>query len=91
MPYRIPLLKRRRSFHTRLKVLRFLWQYERVTGFYPSIHEIMAGTGITSTSVVTYHLEALHRMGAVVRSLARKRKHYYRVRRFRPMRLGRLE
>ena len=42
-------------------------------GYPPTIREIMEGTGITTTSVVSYHLNALAREGRIVREPQKSR------------------
>ena len=44
------------------KILGFIREYSRAHGYPPAIREIGSATGISSTSVVDYHLRALERM-----------------------------
>lgn len=49
------------------KILDFLDEYQRQSGFPPSIREIGDHTGISSTSVVNYYLDQLQKMGYIER------------------------
>jgi|TARA_Y100000310_G_scaffold343146_1_gene449434 repressor LexA len=42
-------------------------------GFAPTLREIMAGTGITSTSVINYHLYHLQETGVITRDEGKAR------------------
>lgn len=48
-----------------LEAIRAFWDEE---GYSPSFHDIMDATGITSTSVVSYHLLRLERAGVMKRT-----------------------
>lgn len=45
--------------------LDFIRTYTTEHGYPPSLREIMAGTGITSTSVAAYQLSRLERLGYI--------------------------
>jgi repressor LexA len=49
------------------KILEYLDEYQRQSGFPPSIREIGDRTGISSTSVVNYYLDQLEKMGYIER------------------------
>ena len=49
-------------------ILRFMEGYLKAKGFPPTIREIGAATGITSTSVVNYNLNRLAKAGYVERT-----------------------
>lgn len=50
-----------------LQILSFVQGYIERHGYAPSIRDIMAGCGITSTYVVTYNLDVLEREGHLTR------------------------
>lgn len=43
----------------RLRILRFIARYIEVNRFAPTFRDIMEGAGLSSTSVVKYHLERM--------------------------------
>lgn len=47
------------------RILDFIWAYWRQAGSSPSVREIAEGAGISSTSVVAYHLKGLRRRGLI--------------------------
>lgn len=49
-------------------VLQAIKAFWAAHGFSPSIRDIMAETGITSTSVVRYHIDRLERAGVMKRT-----------------------
>lgn len=52
---------------TRVKVLNYLRDYIAAHQFPPTVREIAAGVGISSTSVVNYHLRRLAETGRIER------------------------
>lgn len=62
------MLKKRQ--HT---ILQFIHHYTSEHGFAPSIREIGYAAGITSTSVVNYHVERLAVMGYLIKSPGKSR------------------
>jgi repressor LexA len=56
-----PLAPRQRD------VYRFICQYQAYEGFTPTVREIAAGLGVTSTNTIDYHLKALERKGYIRR------------------------
>lgn len=52
----------------RKAILDFLWDYVKLNGYSPTIREIGKAVGITSTSVVAYHIKVLEAAGAVSRN-----------------------
>lgn len=55
-------------------ILNFVNQFVQENGYSPSIREIGAAVGLTSTASVSYHLQALQRKGALQGSDAKGRK-----------------
>jgi SOS-response transcriptional repressor LexA len=51
----------------RAAILAFIGEYAATHGWAPTVREIAAGTGASSTSLVIYHLRALERSGRIVR------------------------
>src|SRR3990172_3798080 len=56
-----------------LTILQFIRQYNTEHGFAPSIREIGCAAGISSTSVVNYHVERLVALGYLVKSPGKSR------------------
>ena len=54
-------------------ILRFLYDYSQINGFFPTIREICQETGIASTSVVAYNLDKLVRLGYLRHTSRRSR------------------
>lgn len=54
-------------------ILRFLYDYSQINGFFPTIREICQETGTTSTSVVAYNLGKLVKLGYLRHSSRRSR------------------
>lgn len=54
-------------------ILRFLYEYSQVNGFFPTIREICQETSIASTSVVAYNLDKLVRLGYLRHASRRSR------------------
>lgn len=54
-------------------ILRFLYDYSQINGFFPTIREICQETGIASTSVVAYNLDKLVRLGYLRHASRRSR------------------
>lgn len=50
------------------KILQFIQNYTAGQGYPPSVRDIQRGLGISSTSVVAYHLDLLEREGLIQRS-----------------------
>jgi len=53
---------------TRQRLLKFIEAYSDETGHAPTIREMAASIGISSTSVVYYHLRALEKLGLIERN-----------------------
>ena len=51
--------------HTSMAVLDCIREYRQTNGFTPSFREIMDIVGISSTSVVSYHIHKLHKYGYI--------------------------
>jgi len=49
------------------EVLAFVRGYIKAHGYPPSVQDIIDGTSVTSTSVVSYYLEGLSEMGYIER------------------------
>jgi repressor LexA len=47
------------------RILSFVWTWQQEHAYCPSVREILAGTGISSTSVVMYNLKKLRAAGLV--------------------------
>lgn len=56
-----------------LTILQFIHQYNADYGFAPSIREIGDAAGISSTSVVNYHIERLVTLGYLMKSPRKSR------------------
>lgn len=56
-----------------LAILQAVHEYRMEHGYSPSVREIMKGAGISSTSVVAYNLNSLHRLGLLTREFATAR------------------
>ena len=54
-------------------ILRFLYAYSQINGFFPTIREICQETGIASTSVVAYNLGKLVKLGYLRHASRRSR------------------
>jgi SOS-response transcriptional repressor LexA len=54
-------------------ILRFLYNYNQINGYFPTIREICQETGIASTSVVAYNLDKLVRSGYLRHASRRSR------------------
>ena len=54
-------------------ILRFLYDYSEVNGFFPTIREICQETGIASTSVVAYNLGKMVTLGYLRHTSRRSR------------------
>jgi repressor LexA len=54
-------------------VLRYLREYRLAHGYAPAMREIMEATGITTTSIVQYDLQALERAGHIRRVFGQPR------------------
>jgi SOS-response transcriptional repressor LexA len=54
-------------------ILHVIHQYYAAHGFPPSLREIGRGAGISSTSVVTYHIERLVTLGYLIKSPGKSR------------------
>ena len=52
----------------RMRIFTFVSQHIMTRGFAPTIREIKAEVGISSTSVVSYHLTQLHNSGHLMRA-----------------------
>jgi SOS-response transcriptional repressor LexA len=48
---------------TRKEILAFIKSYWRTNGISPTFREIITGTSVTTTSVVSYHLDVLQEEG----------------------------
>ncbi len=59
--------------HPRERVLAFLRDYIAARGFPPTVREIAAAAGLSSTSVASYHLAALEAEGRIQRIPGRSR------------------
>ena len=64
---------RNMSGNQRTAILRFIRAYIQEHGYGPSIREICAETGLTSTATVHYHLKRLAEEGALVMEGGKKR------------------
>jgi len=51
-----------------LDALAYIKKYIKETGYPPTVREIAKGCGMSSTSVVTYHLAKLERQGKITRT-----------------------
>lgn len=49
------------------RILNFIRSYEADNGLPPTVREIQTGAGVSSTSMVSYHLKALETMGMLAR------------------------
>ncbi len=56
-----------KKFTTRWLVLEFIRNFVQDKDYAPTVAEIQKGVGISSSSVVNYHLEALEREGSIIR------------------------
>ena len=56
-----------KKFTTRWLVLEFIRNFVQDKDYAPTVAEIQKGVGISSSSVVNYHLEALEREGSITR------------------------
>ena len=54
-------------------ILRFLYEYSQINGFFPTIREICQETGTASTSVVAYNLGKLVKFGYLRHTSRRSR------------------
>ena len=54
-------------------ILRFLYDYSQINGFFPTIREICQETGTASTSVVAYNLGKLVKLGYLRHASRRSR------------------
>lgn len=54
-------------------LLNFIYNYHLARGFSPSVREMVAGCGVSSTSVVSHHLRALELGGYLERQPERAR------------------
>ena len=57
----------------RKKILKYIKQFIKVHGYAPSYREIQDACGISSTSVVSYHLNVLEAQGKIDRSSFKSR------------------
>lgn len=74
--YREPTMSERRQLHrnvlgvtARVKIMEFLVSYKIAhDGNSPNCREIMEACGLSSTSVVNYHLDILEQSGSILRT-----------------------
>lgn len=56
-----------RTSNTKLRILNFITRFSEQKGYAPTVREIARGLGISTPSVVQYHLNALEREGYIRR------------------------